>query len=136
MHADGSAESPRAERAAPARLFKKTIPEQAPVTARSTALFRFGEQCNNHCPMCSNTGEAALFFHPTDELVRRAAFLHGCGFRRVVVTGGEATIHPGFWTVVERLAADAVVWDINTHGRTFSGPRLAQRGAATGLGRA
>lgn len=118
------------------RLFKKRIPEEAPVTARSTALFRFGEQCNNHCPMCSNTGEAALFFHPTEELLRRADFLHGLGFQRVVVTGGEATIHPGFWAVVERLQALGMVWDTNTHGRSFSKPEFARRAVASGLKRA
>ena len=118
------------------RLFKKTIAEQAPVTSRSTALFRFGEQCNNHCPMCSNTGDPALFFHATDELLRRADFLHAYGFRRVVVTGGEATIHPGFWTVIERLAAHGMVWDTNTHGRTFAAPGFARRAVDSGLKRA
>jgi hypothetical protein len=117
-------------------LFKKQRSEEVPVTVRSVALFRFGEQCNNHCPMCSNTGEAALFFRPTEELLRRAAFLRSCGFRRVVVTGGEATIHPGFWTVVERLADEEMVWDVNTHGRSFSQPGFADRAVATGLRRA
>lgn len=118
------------------RLWKKSIPEYAAVTPRSAALFRFGEQCNNHCPMCSNTGEAPLFFHATDELLRRAAFLHACGFRRAVVTGGEATIHPGFWAVVERLAGYGMVWDINTHGRAFSKRPLARRAREMGLERA
>jgi MoaA/NifB/PqqE/SkfB family radical SAM enzyme len=118
------------------RLFKKQLPEDIPVTPKSAALFRFGEQCNNHCPMCSNTGEDSLFFHSTEELLRRAAFLHGCGFRRVVVTGGEATIHPGFWTVIERLAAHGMVWDANTHGRTFSRPLFARRAVELGLQRA
>ena len=130
--ADSSSESP----AAAGRLFKKQIPEEAPVTARSAALFRFGEQCNNDCPMCSNTGDAALFFHPTEELLRRADFLHGLGFRRAVVTGGEATIHPGFWIVVERLAGHRMTWDINTHGRAFSEPLFARRAVETGLERA
>jgi MoaA/NifB/PqqE/SkfB family radical SAM enzyme len=120
----------------PLRLFKKRIPDDAPVTTRSAVLFRFGEQCNNHCPMCSNTGEAALFFHSTDELLRRAAFLNASGFRRAVVTGGEATIHPGFWTVVERLAAYGMVWDTNTHGRTFARDGFARRAVDTGLRRA
>jgi MoaA/NifB/PqqE/SkfB family radical SAM enzyme len=118
------------------RLFKKQIAEDAPVTRRSTALFRFGEQCNNHCPMCSNTGAAALFFHSTEELLRRAAFLRDGGFRRVVVTGGEATIHPGFWTIIERLAASGMAWDINTHGRSFAQPNYARRAVDTGLERA
>lgn len=136
MHTVGTVESRATARAAAPRLFKKQIPESASVTANSAALFRFGEQCNYRCPMCSNTGEASLFFHPTEELLRRATFLHRCGFRRAVVTGGEATIHPGFWTVVEQLAADGMVWDINTHGRTFSKPLFARRAVDTGLERA
>jgi MoaA/NifB/PqqE/SkfB family radical SAM enzyme len=136
MQADESAPPLDASHGVPRRLFKKTIPEAAPVTSSSTALFRFGEQCNNHCPMCSNTGAAALFFHSTAELLRRAAFLRTCGFRRVVVTGGEATIHPGFWTVVERLAAYSMTWDINTHGRTFCKPGFTQRAVDSGLKRA
>jgi hypothetical protein len=86
--------------------------------------------------MCSNTGEASLFFHPTEELLRRAAFLRSAGFRRVVVTGGEATIHPGFWIVIDDLAAHRIAWDINTHGRSFADPRFARRAADAGLERA
>ncbi len=136
MQAGESADRCDSSSGAPHRLFRKTIPEDAPVTLGSTALFRFGEQCNYRCPMCSNTGEPSLFFHPTDELLRRAAFLHERGFRRAVVTGGEATIHPGFWTVVERLSAYGMRWDINTHGRTFSRPLFARRAAERGLERA
>lgn len=118
------------------RLLQKRLPEFIPVTPRSAVLFRFGEQCNNDCPMCSNTGRGDLFFHSTEELLRRVAFLRDTGFRRAVVTGGEATIHPGFWQVVERLAAYAMVWDTNTHGRTFSRPGFARRAVDTGLQRA
>jgi MoaA/NifB/PqqE/SkfB family radical SAM enzyme len=53
-----------------------------------------------------------------------------------VVTGGEATIHPGFWTVVEQLARHAMVWDINTHGRSFAKSDFARRAVDTGLKRA
>ncbi len=118
------------------RLFKKKVPDDEPVTARSAVLFRFGEQCNNDCPMCSNTGEASLFFHPTETLLRRAEFLRQRGFRRAVVTGGEPTIHPGFWTVVERLHADGFTWDVNTHGRSFAKDGFARRAADQGLERA
>ncbi len=118
------------------RLFKKKVPDGEPVTRDSAVLFRFGEQCNNDCPMCSNTGDAALFFHPTETLLERAAFLERSGFRRVVVTGGEPTIHPGFWTVVERLAAQGFTWDVNTHGRSFAKDGFARRAAGQGLQRA
>ncbi len=119
-----------------ARLFKKQRPEYVEVTPASTALFRFGEQCNYRCPMCSNTGDKALFFRETAELLRRAEFLRGLGFRRVVATGGEATIHPGFWEIVERLASLSMAWDINTHGRSFADPDFAGRAVDTGLERA
>lgn len=118
------------------RLFKKKLPEYVPVTEHSSALFRFGEQCNYHCPMCSNTGQKELFFFATEELLRRAAFLRSVGFRRVVVTGGEATIHPGFWTVVEQLAAWGMAWDSNTHGGSYAKPGFAARAVANGLRRA
>jgi SAM-dependent methyltransferase len=118
------------------RLFKKKVPDHEPITPGSAVLFRFGEQCNNDCPMCSNTGEAALFFHSTEKLLERAEFLRRSGFRRAVVTGGEPTIHPGFWTVVEWLAAHDVTWDANTHGRSFSKAGFAERATALGLKRA
>ena len=134
MRAD---ESPHATEArAPLKLFRKRIADDAPITTRSAVLFRFGEQCNYRCPMCSNTGERALFFRETDELLRRADVLHQLGFRRAVITGGEATIHPGFWTVVERLFAYGMAWDTNTHGRTYATPGFAQRAVDTGLRRA
>jgi MoaA/NifB/PqqE/SkfB family radical SAM enzyme len=136
MPASQAADPSPLPRGGAARLFQKQIAERAPVTARSAVLFRFGEQCNYRCPMCSNTGDPALFFHPTDALLRRAEFLHRCGFRRVVVTGGEATIHPGFWTVIERLAGYGMAWDANTHGRSFSKPGFARRAVRSGLGRA
>lgn len=118
------------------RLFKKKVPDDEPITPESAALFRFGEQCNNDCPMCSNTGDAALFFHPTEILLRRAELLQRHGFRRAVVTGGEPTIHPGFWTVVEHLFGAGFTWDVNTHGRSFAKDGFARRAADTGLKRA
>ncbi len=136
MQADESSKSLSSSPCVRPQLFKRPIPDDAPVTSESAVLFRFGEQCNNHCPMCSNTGEASLFFHPTDELLRRAAFLHSRGFRRVVVTGGEATIHPGFWSVIERVAGYGMTWDANTHGRSFSRPGFARRAVDSHLKRA
>jgi len=136
MHVEESARRADSARCGTTRLFKKKVPEDAAITASSAALFRFGEQCNYRCPMCSNTGQAELFFHATDELLRRAAFLQRTGFRQVVVTGGEATIHPGFWTIVERLAAYGMTWDINTHGGSFAKPMFARRAVDSGLKRA
>lgn len=117
-------------------LIKRRLPREAPVDDNSCALYRLGEQCNNQCPMCTNTGLRELHFFATEELLRRAEFLHERGFRRVVVTGGEPTIHPGFWTIIDALHSRDMRWDINTHGRTFAQPGFAERARTRGLERA
>lgn len=120
----------------PARWLRRRIPADVPVTPRSIALFRLGEQCNNKCPMCSNSGRPEAFFQPIADLLARADFLRGQGFRRVVVTGGEPTIHPGFWQVIARLGENGIVWDANTNGRSFADPAFTARAVDAGLQRA
>jgi MoaA/NifB/PqqE/SkfB family radical SAM enzyme len=115
-------------------LLQKSRPETIPVTDDAFALFRFGEQCNNDCPMCPNSGRPEGFFFPVDELLRRADFLAASGVRGVFVTGGEPTIHPGFWTLVDRLRGHGMRWHINTHGRRFSDEEFTARAAAAELG--
>jgi MoaA/NifB/PqqE/SkfB family radical SAM enzyme len=114
----------------------KKRPEFVPMTPESLALFRLGEQCNNDCPMCSNSGRKAAFFIETQELLQRVDRLAGLGCRRVVLTGGEPTIHPGFWKVVAELRERGIRWDINSHGRTFSDDTFAARARDEGLERA
>ena len=117
-------------------LFRKRRPEFVEVTPSSIALFRLGEQCNNTCPMCSNSGRKEAFFIPEEELLRRIDWLEMQGIRRVVVTGGEPTIHPGFWSVIDRLRERKIAWDINTHGRTFHDSEFSERARSAGLERA
>jgi MoaA/NifB/PqqE/SkfB family radical SAM enzyme len=119
-----------------ARLMRKRRPERVPVDAQSIALFRLGEQCNNDCPMCSNSGRPEAFFQETEELLTRVEFLHTAGIKRVVLTGGEPTIHPGFWEIVEALVEKGIAWDINTHGRSFAEPEFAAKAISMGLKRA
>ncbi len=114
---------------------RKRRPNRQPVTARSLALFRLGEVCNNNCPMCSNSGRPEGWYTDPDELLRRVEFLRDQGIKRVIVTGGEPTIHSGFWPVVERLVDAGIAWDINTHGRTFADLEFAERALAQGLER-
>jgi MoaA/NifB/PqqE/SkfB family radical SAM enzyme len=118
------------------RLMRKQRPEFIPVDEKSIALFRLGEQCNNACPMCSNSGRPEAFYQALDDLMGRADFLHDSGIRRVVLTGGEPTIHPGFWTIVDRLNEFEIIWDINTHGRSFSNMEFTQKSVQEGLRRA
>ena len=118
------------------RLMRRLQRPERPVDAQSVALFRLGEQCNNDCPMCSNSGREEAFFQSTEELVSRVRFLAREGFRRVVVTGGEPTIHPGFWEIIAALGEYDIAWDINTHGRTFADEAFTTRAREAGLERA
>jgi len=122
--------------AQPLRLLRRRTPPELAVTATSIALYRFGERCNHACPMCSNAGGADASFHTTEELLRRAHFLAGAGMRRVVVTGGEPTIHPGFWDVIAELKTLEIDWDINSNGRAFADRTFAGRAMDEGLLRA
>lgn len=116
--------------------FQKPPPPPAPVTPTSNALFRLGERCNHRCPMCSNTGKPELWSLAVPEALARADHLASLGFRRVVLTGGEPTIYPGFWEVVARLQSRGLAWDVNTHGETFSAKGFAARAISEGLKRA
>lgn len=102
----------------------------------STILFRLGERCNHACPMCTNTGRAELDLFGRDELMRRLDFIVAQGFRRVMLTGGEPTIHPDFFTLAEALHGRGVAWDLNTHGRSFHRADFAARARRLGLERA
>lgn len=114
---------------------KRRAPE-LPVTPRSLALFRLGEQCNHRCPMCSNSGRPEAFSQSRDELLERLRFLIDAGFSRVILTGGEPTIHPAFWDIARELNHQGLAWDINTHGRRFAEPGFAARAVELGLQRA
>jgi pyruvate-formate lyase-activating enzyme len=118
------------------RLMRRRTPPTLPVTPRSIALFRLGEACNNHCPMCSNSGRPEAWLTPQDELLRRVDWLASQGMKRVVVTGGEPTSHPAFWPVIAHLGARAMTWDINSNGRTFAQIGFADRAVEEGLQRA
>ena len=86
--------------------------------------------------MCSNSGRPEGWYTATEALLQRLDFVYGQGIRRVILTGGEPTIHRGFWPVVEKIGELAMAWDINTHGRSFADPAFAERAMASGLERA
>lgn len=86
--------------------------------------------------MCSNTGDPDLWGLSREEALARADHLAELGFRRVVLTGGEPTIHRAFWEIVDRLGERGLVWDVNTNGGRFADEGVAERARARGLVRA
>lgn len=117
-------------------MLARKVPEEAPIDADSNVLLRLGERCNHACPMCTNTFLPELEDVATAEVLRRVDHVHRLGFRRVVLTGGEPTIHPGFFAAAERLGEHGMRWDLNTHGRSFHRRDFAERSRALGLERA
>jgi len=120
----------------PVAVRKAPPPRDLPVTPASNALFRLGERCDHRCPMCSNTGDPALWGLSREEALARVQHLADSGFRRVVLTGGEPTIHRAFWEIVEALRDRGMVWDVNTNGGRFAEPGFAARARELGLQRA
>lgn len=96
------------------------------------------DKCNLRCSFCyeiSPTGEPHVFeadastFGP--ELY---AAMHDEGWRQVVITGGEPTIMPTFFTAIAECARQEYEQIIvASNGRRFAYPEFAQRARVTGL---
>lgn len=83
--------------------------------------------------MCTNSGHPRLQFSPLDELLRRIEFLKAQGFKRVMLTGGEPTIHSAFKSVITALFEADMSWNLNTHGRKFRSVEFTKSTQALGL---
>lgn len=127
---------PDAPAGATRKVIHKDVPDEAPITPDGIALFRLGRGCTHHCPMCTSESGPDAPNLPTEDLLRRVAFLAASGFRRVALTGGEPTAHPGFWEVVAAVRGRGLAWDLHTNGRRFTLPGLAERAVDEGLVRA
>ncbi|MBL8113821.1 MAG: GTP 3',8-cyclase MoaA [Acidobacteria bacterium] len=112
-----------------------------PVGRRITYLrLSILESCNLHCTYCRPAGEAGVAARrPTmdaAEIVRIGSVFVSAGVRKIRLTGGEPTLHPGLVSIVRSLAALAPVPPIlalTTNGVLL--PRLARPLAEAGLSR-
>ncbi|MFO0567087.1 MAG: radical SAM protein [Polyangiaceae bacterium] len=89
--------------------------------------------CDQACLHCgSRAGSARANELQSDEAIRVARELAELGAREVVLIGGEAYLHPGFFQVVRALSESGVVTQITTGGRGVT-PELARDLARAGL---
>ena len=105
---------------------KRKRPAPLAIDQQSLVLFRLGEMCNYRCPMCPVTGLRERFFHSVEDLLDRIDYLADLGFRGLVLTGGEPTIHPGFRVAVERIYQYKMDWKINTNASGFAAGELSE----------
>ena len=103
-------------------VLTKEYDPSAPVESSSAVLFRLGSLCQNRCPMCSNYQRTEKIRLTELELSRRVSYLLECGFRHLVLTGGEPTLNEHFWPIVTRLGREGARWSMISNGRSFSNP--------------
>lgn len=91
--------------------------------------------CNDHCRFCLDADNLDGSHRPRDEVA--AEILNGRrhGATRLILSGGEPTIHPDYLDLI-RLGARAGYRHIQTisNGRMFAYPEFLRRAVAAGLG--
>ena len=95
---------------------------------------RIARACNNRCAFCldSDANDGALL--PRDEVERDMDEGRAVGATRLILSGGEATIHPDFTHFIRygKAAGYTHVQTI-TNGRMFAYPRFAREVLDAGL---
>lgn len=95
-----------------------------------TVLVEITDACNLACRVCysDSRGDRVL---PVAEFKRRIEALAAAKQRldSVQITGGEASLHPEFWTLLEWLCAQPAVGKVYlpTNGLLFNKPGFAER---------
>lgn len=90
--------------------------------------------CNNRCMFCLDTGMLDGFVMPPDEVKRE--ILEGAkeGCQRLILSGGEASIHPKFLEFVAYGREQGYTWiQTISNGRRFFYPKFVAQAKAAGL---
>lgn len=105
-----------------------------PVNAPFKADLALTYGCNNECPHCYNEPGR----YPMPSLNQAAWFqvidtLHRVGVPHLILTGGEATLHPDVLEIIRYANDLGHIVGMNTNGRRMSNLAFAQDLAAAGL---
>jgi MoaA/NifB/PqqE/SkfB family radical SAM enzyme len=95
---------------------------------------RLTRACNNHCIFCLDSDCQDGSFLPYDEIMRDIRGGLAEGATRVILSGGDPTIHPGFIDIIRASAAMGYRWiQAITNGRRFAYPEFTARALEAGL---
>jgi MoaA/NifB/PqqE/SkfB family radical SAM enzyme len=95
---------------------------------------RVTRSCNNRCVFCHDVGAQDGRALPYDEICDRIAEGRRRGAERLILSGGEATIHPRFLDLVRFGTAQGYGWvQVVTNGRMFGYRDFAARAWEAGL---
>jgi radical SAM protein with 4Fe4S-binding SPASM domain len=90
--------------------------------------------CNNQCPHCYNeANRLAMPSLPISHWFRVFDKIVELGIPHVILTGGEATLHPDFLKIVEYADQLGLVVGLNSNGRYLSHAPFMEKAAKAGL---
>jgi len=95
---------------------------------------RLTRRCNNRCLFCHDAHRHDGSAAPVDQVLAEIAAGRARGATRLVLSGGEPTIHPGFLDLVAAGRRAGYRWvQAISNGRMFTYDRFAERAVAAGL---
>ncbi|MBL6976209.1 MAG: radical SAM protein [Deltaproteobacteria bacterium] len=95
---------------------------------------RLTRACNNHCLFCLDSGAQTGRVVPLDEVRRKIRQGRDEGATRLILSGGEPTIHPDYLDLIRFGVETGYTWvQTVTNGRMFRYRRFAETAAANGL---
>ncbi|MCB2180262.1 radical SAM protein [bacterium] len=90
--------------------------------------------CNNQCPHCYNeASRLAMPSLPLEHWYRVFDQIRSLGIPHVILTGGEATLHPDFVEIVRYADSQGMVIGLNSNGRYLGHRPFMEKVAAAGL---
>ena len=115
-------------------LESRTDPEREPVASQPRHWVRIARACNNRCAFCLDSNVQDGTFLSREEVEADLRRGIDAGAQRLILSGGEASIHPDFLSLVQRgheLGYEHV--QTITNGRMFAYPRFTAAAVAAGL---
>lgn len=95
---------------------------------------RLTRACNNHCLFCLDSGAQTGRVVPLEEVQRKIREGREKGATRLILSGGEPTIHPDYLDLIRYGVETGYTWvQTVTNGRMFRYRRFAETAAANGL---
>jgi radical SAM protein with 4Fe4S-binding SPASM domain len=89
--------------------------------------------CDFSCPWCYASSVKAPYFMPKDVFERIVFLLKDMRAHRVLLSGGETTMHPDFLFIVQRLYQQGLKVMLNTHGLAFADASFLRQATDNGL---
>ncbi|MBI5527384.1 MAG: radical SAM protein [Deltaproteobacteria bacterium] len=126
-------------RKTPKSVARSTPPEDEIEFREAVAIekrfwLKISRVCNNRCLFCLDSDQQDGVFNEFDDLVRSIREARSGGAERLILSGGEPTIHPRFADLAAAATGAGYTWvQAISNGRMFAYRDFARRAVKTGL---